>query len=101
MKIYIANFAATVTSAELSSLFTPYGTVEHTEIATDAFTGASRGFGYVTMKDEEAPAAIAALNGKDWSGLKLTVREAPAELTSKGSYKVGAGPVQGFRFRKN
>jgi RNA recognition motif-containing protein len=101
MKIYIANFAANVTCAELLNLFTPFGSVGETEVALDAFTGVSRGFGYVTMKDEEAPKAIEALNGSEFQGLPLTVREAPAELSSKGSYKVGAGPVQGFRFRKN
>ena len=101
MKIHIANLQGTVSCAELSGLFAPYGSVTQSEIATDVFTGVSRGFGYVTMKDEEAPAAIAALHGMEWQGLTLSVGEAPPDREQKGSYKVGDGPVQGYRFRKN
>jgi RNA recognition motif-containing protein len=101
MKIYVANFPGTITCTELSALFAPFGSVGQSEIAMDAFTGVSRGFGYVVMKDEEAPVAIAALHNTDWQGLKLTVAEAPVAPDLKGSYKVGSGPVQGYRFRKN
>jgi len=43
----------------------------------DRDTGRSKGFGFVEMKsDQEAQAAIAALNGQDSGGRALTVNEA-------------------------
>ncbi|GAB4091133.1 RNA recognition motif domain-containing protein [Flaviaesturariibacter terrae] len=100
MKIYVANFPGSVTSSELNELFTPFGSVGQTEIAMDAFTGVSRGFGYVTMADEAGAGAVASLNGSDWQGHKLTVEEAPT-LQNRGSYKVGTGPITNYRFRGN
>jgi RNA recognition motif-containing protein len=46
-------------------------------VAIDRETGCSKGFGIVEMKtDQEAVAAIAALNGKESGGRPLKVREA-------------------------
>ena len=43
----------------------------------DKMTGRSRGFGFVTMpNDEEAENAINSLNGVEMGGRKLTVNEA-------------------------
>jgi len=43
---------------------------------TDRDTGRSKGFGFVSMNDDDADKAIAALNGKDFAGRALTVNEA-------------------------
>jgi len=52
----------------------------------NAYTGRSKGFGFVEMaSDQEAQAAIAALNGKDSNGRALTVNEAkPREGDRRG-----------------
>ncbi len=57
----------------------------------DRDTGRSKGFGFVEMgSDQEAQAAIAALNGKDVDGRTLNVNEArPREDRGSGGYRGG------------
>src|SRR5262249_8462330 len=74
--IYVGNFSFNMTESELRSLFEPYGTVETVIVAVDRDTGRSRGFGFVSMPNDEAEKAIAALNGKESGGRALTVSEA-------------------------
>jgi RNA recognition motif-containing protein len=58
-------------------MFAAHGTVESAQVIMDRDTGRSKGFGFVEMKtDQEAQAAIAALNGKEVEGRALTVNEA-------------------------
>jgi RNA recognition motif-containing protein len=86
-----------VSSSELEQLFTPHGTVQSAEVINDRTTGRSKGFGFVEMgSDQEAQAAIAALNGKDHGGRALTVNEAkPRESRSGGSGGYGGGGYGG------
>lgn len=84
-KIYVGNLSFGVTEPELQSLFEPYGSVESATVATDRDTGRSRGFGFVSMpNDEEAEKAMAALNGKDSGGRALTVNEARPQAPRSG-----------------
>jgi len=88
-KIYVGNFSFSVTESELRSLFEPHGSIESATIATDRDTGRSRGFGFVSMpNDEEAEKAMAALNGKDLGGRALTVNEARPQ-TQRSGFRVG------------
>lgn len=76
-KIYVGNFSFSMTEQELRSLFEPFGVIEAATVATDRDTGRSRGFGFVSMtNDDEAEKAMTALNGKDSGGRALTVNEA-------------------------
>ena len=76
-KLYVGNLGYDMTEADLSELFAEHGTVESTAIIMDKGTGRSKGFGFVEMSsEEEAQAAIAALNGSDYSGHALNVNEA-------------------------
>ena len=76
-KLYVGNLGYDVNDADLSQLFAQHGTVSSASVITDRATGRSKGFGFVEMADdEEAQAAIAALNGQDYSGRALTVDEA-------------------------
>src|ERR1700752_2886806 len=73
-KIYVGNFSFQMTEPELRALFEPYGTIESASLATDRDSGRSRGFGFVSMtNDDEAEKAMAALNGKESGGRALTV----------------------------
>jgi cold-inducible RNA-binding protein len=84
-KIYVGNFSFNMTEPELRSLFEPYGTVESATVATDRDTGRSRGFGFVSMSnDEEAEKAMAELNGRDSGGRALTVNEAKPQAPRSG-----------------
>ncbi len=88
-KIYVGNFSFKMTEPELRALFEPYGSIETATIATDRDTGRSRGFGFVSMpNDEEAEKAMAALNGKDSDGRALTVNEAKPQV-QRGGFRDG------------
>ena len=76
-KLYVGNLSYSVSSSELETLFSQFGTVESADVISDKMTGRSKGFGFVEMSsDQEAEAAIAALNGKENQGRPLTVNEA-------------------------
>lgn len=92
-RLYVGNLPYTATSSELEQMFSAHGTVQTAEIVTDRETGRSKGFGFVEMgSDEEAQAAIAALNGQDNGGRALTVNEArPREERSGGGGRGGFG----------
>jgi cold-inducible RNA-binding protein len=97
-KLYVGNLGYEVTDADLSQLFGQHGTVGSATVIIDKMTGRSKGFGFVEMSsDQEAQAAIAALNGKDHGGRPLTVNEAkPREERSGGGG--GRGGSRGGRY---
>ena len=99
-KLYVGNMGYDVSSSDLEHLFTPHGTVQSAEVISDRTTGQSKGFGFVEMSsDQEAQAAIAALNGEDHSGRALTVNEAkPRENRSGGHRGGGYGGGGGRRY---
>jgi RNA recognition motif-containing protein len=102
MNIYVANFDAQWNDDTLRDLFQPYGTVDSARVMIDGFTDLSRGFGYVEMPvEEEALAAIAALNDTEVGGKKLTLKQADPREVRKGSYKVGNGGINPYRFKKS
>lgn len=92
-KLYVGNLSYGVTDADLTTMFQAHGTVESAQVIMDRDTGRSKGFGFVEMKtDQEAQAAIAALNGKDSGGRSLTVNEARPKSEGGGG---GRGPRGG------
>src|SRR6516165_1977618 len=75
--IYVGNLPYDTTGDDLVQLFQTYGTVTSGQVIIDKFSGRSRGFGFVEMaNDDEAQAAIDALNGTPYGGRPLTVNEA-------------------------
>jgi RNA recognition motif-containing protein len=76
-KLYVGNLTYGVTDSDLQTMFAAHGTVQSAQVIMDRDTGRSKGFGFVEMgSDQEAQAAIAALNGKEMDGRALTVNEA-------------------------
>ncbi len=92
-KLYVGNLAYGVSSSDLQQLFSQHGTVQSAEVINDRATGRSKGFGFVEMgTEQEAQAAIAALNGQDHNGRALTVNEAkPREERRGGGGGYGGG----------
>jgi len=91
-KIFVGNFPFSFTEDQLRQLFAPFGTVDSASVVTDRDTGRSRGFGFVEMaNDNEAAAAITALNGKDSDGRALTVNEARPKTERGGGGGGGRG----------
>jgi len=77
MVIYIGNLNYRITSDDLMEAFSSYDKVESATVITDKFTGRSKGFGFVTMENNnEARQAIEALNGTMLKGRKIVVNEA-------------------------
>ena len=102
MNIYISNLDSSVNDENLKSLFSGYGEVKSAEIMHDLFTGEPRGFGFVEMEDDEsALKAIHALNNSELQSLTISVKQAPPKQRHKGSYKVGNGAINVYRFKKN
>ena len=76
-KIYVGNLSYNTYEDSLRALFQTFGTVVSAKIITDRDSGQSKGFGFVEMgSDDEARAAISALNGQDLDGRALKVNEA-------------------------
>lgn len=76
-RIYVGNLAYHTTEDTLREAFAAHGAVRNVSVLMDRETGRSRGFGFVEMaNDDEADAAIAALNGSELDGRALKVNEA-------------------------
>ncbi|MHC4943388.1 MAG: RNA recognition motif domain-containing protein [Planctomycetota bacterium] len=92
-KLYVGNLSYDVNNEALEGLFSNYGTVESATVIMDRTSGRSKGFGFVEMStDEEAQAAMAALDGQDSGGRPLKVNEAkPRENRGGGGRQGGFG----------
>ncbi len=77
MDIYVGNLPYQAEDMELENLFAAHGNVDSVKIIMDRETGRSKGFGFVTMSNEdEAKAAIQTLEGAEFLGRNLKVNEA-------------------------
>src|SRR5579863_2130900 len=101
-RLYVGNLSYNTTENQIQDLFAEHGPVTSVDLIMDKFSGRPRGFGFVTMENQEqAQAAIAALHGKNVDGRDLTVNEAkPREERaprSGGGYRGGGGGDRGGR----
>jgi RNA recognition motif-containing protein len=95
MNIYVGNLSWNLKDQDLSNLFASYGEVISAKIVNDKFTNRSKGFGFVEMaNDEQAQAAIAALNGSEVDGRNIVVNESRPKPEGGG-----AGGGGGFKKR--
>ena len=91
-KLYVGNLTYRVSSSDLEQLFSQFGSVESAEVISDRDTGRSKGFGFVEMStDNEARAAIDALNEQEHDGRRLTVNEARPREPRAGGGGGGGG----------
>jgi RNA recognition motif-containing protein len=96
-KLYVGNLAYGVTDSDLTQMFAAHGTVQSAQVIMDRDTGRSKGFGFVEMgSDQEAQAAITALNGKEVDGRSLTVNEARPKAEGGRGGGGGGGGGRGF-----
>ena len=76
-KLYVGNLSYNTTEDGLNNLFSGFGSVSSAKIILDRESGNSKGFGFIEMgSDEEANAAIAGTNGREYDGRKLRVNVA-------------------------
>ncbi len=81
MNIFVSSLSFKVKKEDLAEMFAPYGEVSSTRIIHDKVTRRSKGYGFVEMDNEEqANAAIAALNGSEHMGRIINVAVANTNL---------------------
>ena len=84
MRLYLGNLDYGVTSEAIVTLFEEHGTVEDAQVITDFETGESRGFGFLSMpNDDEAQKALQALNGYMFAGRDLRINEAKPKVYNR------------------
>ncbi len=93
MKIYVGNLPFSVDESGLKEIFSGFE-VEEATLIKDNYSGRSKGFGFVTIaNDEQAKKAIANLNEKEFESRKLTVNEArPKEERPKRNFDRDSRP---------
>lgn len=97
MNIYVGNLSYNTSEGNLETMFSEFGTVESVRIITDRETGRSKGFAFVDMPDDqEAMAAIEALNGQEIDGRTLRVNEARPKMEGGGGRNGGGRRGGGF-----
>nr|4C7Q_A Chain A, RNA-BINDING GLYCINE-RICH PROTEIN [Nicotiana tabacum] len=76
-RCFVGGLAWATTDQTLGEAFSQFGEILDSKIINDRETGRSRGFGFVTFKDEKAMRdAIEGMNGQDLDGRNITVNEA-------------------------
>jgi RNA recognition motif-containing protein len=91
--LFVGSLPFSTTEDALGQLFAQVGQVASVNIITDRYTGQSRGFAFVEMgTEEEAKTAIAKLNGTQFEGRMLVVKEAlPKPERGSGGFRGGSG----------
>jgi cold-inducible RNA-binding protein len=95
-RIYVGNLPFRATEEQVRGLFSQYGQVDAVAMITDRETGKFRGFCFVEMGDDDADAAIRALNGYQMDGRALRINEAmPRDSQRSGGYSNATRPQRG------
>ncbi len=100
MNLYVGNLPYEVTDDELKAAFQVHGDIQSARVIMDRYTGRSKGFGFVEMSNnEQAQAAITALNGSQLKGRAITVNEARPKPQREERGGGGRGGFGGDRKR--
>ncbi|XP_071691796.1 glycine-rich RNA-binding protein GRP1A-like [Rutidosis leptorrhynchoides] len=93
-RCFVGGLAWATTDRSLEEAFSQYGEIVDSKIITDRETGRSRGFGFVTFKEEQGLRdAIEGMNGQSLDGRNITVNE--AQSRSGGGGGGGGGRREG------
>ncbi|KAG7539841.1 RNA-binding domain superfamily [Arabidopsis thaliana x Arabidopsis arenosa] len=91
-RCFVGGLAWATSDEDLERTFSQFGDVLDSKIINDRETGRSRGFGFVTFKDEKAMRdAIDEMNGKELDGRTITVNEAQSRGSGGGGGGRGGG----------
>ncbi|THU59297.1 hypothetical protein C4D60_Mb07t00640 [Musa balbisiana] len=90
-RCFVGGLAWSTDDVSLERAFSAYGEIVDSKIINDRETGRSRGFGFVTFRDEQSMRdAIEGMNGQILDGRSITVNEAQ-------NRRNGGGGGGGFR----
>ncbi|XP_031278746.1 serine/arginine repetitive matrix protein 1-like isoform X2 [Pistacia vera] len=74
--LFVAGFSFLTTERDLERKFSRFGRVQDVRIVRDKRSGDSRGFGFLSLEtDEDADAAIRALDETEWNGRVILVEK--------------------------
>ncbi len=98
MNIFVARLNYSTQDADVREAFEQFGTVDSARVIMDRETGRSRGFAFVEMpNDDEARAAIEALNESEMDDRTIVVKEAEPRESRGGRGGGGFGGGGGGR----
>ncbi|KAM0060844.1 putative RNA recognition motif domain, nucleotide-binding alpha-beta plait domain superfamily [Helianthus debilis subsp. tardiflorus] len=84
-RCFVGGLAWATSDQSLQEAFSKYGEVVDSKIINDRETGRSRGFGFVTFRDEHSLRdAIEGMNGQSLDGRNITVNEAQSRSGGGG-----------------
>ena len=97
-RLYVGNLSWDTTEENLRLAFAADGrNVASASIVTDRETGRPRGFAFVEMAtDQEAQAAIQAMDGTNLDGRAIRVNEAEERKPRSGGFGGGGGGGGGY-----
>lgn len=83
IKIYVENLPRDMDEAAITKYFTRYGEILNTFLLVDKISGDSKGTAFITFQKKSAGTdAIYDLNGANFEGNRLVVKEAIHQTTS-------------------
>ncbi|KAK1383408.1 glycine-rich RNA-binding protein-like [Heracleum sosnowskyi] len=89
-RCFVGGLACATIDRTLEEAFSQFGDVVDSKIINDRETGRSRGFGFVTFKDEKTMNdAIEGMNGQYLDGRNITVNEAQSRGGGGGGGRGG------------
>ncbi|MFO7724431.1 MAG: RNA-binding protein [Oceanipulchritudo sp.] len=74
--LFVGNIPYGSLESEIHTLFSAHGSVHDVHFVMDHKQGRFRGFGFVRMAEADAAKAVSMLNGTEFQGRRLIVREA-------------------------
>ena len=96
MNIYVGNLSFDATDDELRGLFAAFGEVDAVNIIMDKYSGQSKGFGFVEMREKaDGEKAVQELNGSELQGRAIKVNEARPREDRGGERGRGGGGGRG------
>ena len=95
-KLFVGNLSFDTTKDTVTSIFSEHGELTDVALITDRMTGRSRGLAFVTFATEEqAKAAIEALNGMEVDGREIIVNVSKPKAPRTGGFNRGGGDRRG------
>lgn len=86
-KIFVGGLAWSLNNDTFRELFASYGEITEAVVITDRDTGRSKGFGFITFKNEADAKQALEMDGREVEGRSIVVNEAkPRENRSGGGF---------------
>ncbi|KAE9983698.1 hypothetical protein BLS_003845 [Venturia inaequalis] len=88
-RLYVGNIHFSITEADLTNVFEPFGTLEFVQLQKEEGTGRSRGYGFVQFEvPESAKEALEKMNGFDLAGRPIRVGLGNDKFTAETTERV-------------